>query len=82
MSGRVKPSCSTCDTYGDDRPKPCHPCGHMPNGAVLPGCYGTAVSARTERDLSFCHCVRPQEKDVLAARVEELEGRIAALEAR
>lgn len=71
--------CGLCDLYGEHGSPPCHPCGHMPNGMVLPGCYGTIVWARDGHDMDSCHCKRPKRRDVIVSRIETLEAQVAGI---
>jgi len=77
-----KTTCATCDLYEEEVEAPCHPCGHMPNRDVLPGCYGTAVGGRDGADMSHCCCVdpKPTNKDAIVARMERIEKRLDVLE--
>jgi hypothetical protein len=70
-------------------PPCCHRCPDMDDD-VMPGCLGTAALAANPRSLAWCTCqaALPAEgapaaqTALLAARVEELERRLAELEAQ
>lgn len=73
-------------------PPTCHRCPDL-NDDVMPGCMGTAAnqgSPQTARLLTWCTCKTALPTDAnaaalvatLTARVDELERRLAELEAR
>lgn len=70
-------------------PPTCHRCPHL-NDDVMPGCMGTAAMSTEPRSLFWCTCSAALPTDAspaaliatLTARVDELEQRLANLEAR
>ncbi len=56
-------------------PSRCHKCPAL-NGAIMPGCMGTAALARGPHDMSACTCYAPPGED---ERIARLESEVKAL---